>query len=472
MSAPPGSPTPPDLRRPTGRLPAGDVSRMRMLLEAITELSGELELDVLLGRAMEVSTRLVEADRSSLFIYDHERDELWSRVAQGLETLVLRFPAAKGLAGAAARSGEIVNVKNAYEDERFNPEFDRATGYTTRSVLCVPMKNVKGRILGVIQILNRAGGKAFGPEDEEMLSALGSHVAVFIENAQLHESIETLFESFVRSASTAIEERDPTTSGHSKRVAKYALKLARAVHGEKISVFTRARMRQLRYAALLHDFGKIGVRESVLTKRNKLTDEGMELVAERFRRMELEGTGVDLVAALELVRRANVPGRLAVEDVERIRKLGEEGALTQVEVESLSVARGNLTPTEWDDMRSHADRSLHILAEMPWPEEYARVPEIAHRHHEKLDGSGYPVGLAGDDIDLDARMLGIADIYDALTAEDRSYKPAMPHERAREILTGDAEAGRLDAGLVKLFFEKALAETEVAGDTQALLHAS
>jgi HD-GYP domain-containing protein (c-di-GMP phosphodiesterase class II) len=334
------------------------------------------------------------------------------------------------------------------------------------------MKDGKGHILGVIQVLNRVDGGPFGTRDEEMLSALGSHVAVFIENAQLHESIETLFESFVRSASTAIEERDPTTSGHSKRVAKYALKLARAVHEERVSVFTRARMRQLRYAALLHDFGKIGVRESVLTKRNKLADEGLELITERFRRMELEGTDADLGAALKLVNHANVPGRLSDEDVAGLGALGEAGALTSREVECLSVARGNLTPAEWDDMRSHAGRSLHILAEMPWPEEYARVPEIAHRHHEKLDGSGYPSGLSGDDIDLDARILGIADIYDALTAEDRSYKPAIPHDRAREILLGDAEAGRLDMDLVSLFLEKALNEAETAGDTQALLHAS
>jgi HD-GYP domain-containing protein (c-di-GMP phosphodiesterase class II) len=456
----------------TGDAAASDAPRMRSLLKAISELSGELELDVLLARAMEVSTRLVEADRSSLFIYDHERDELWSKIAQGIDTHSLRFPAAKGLAGAAAHGGIIVNVPDAHKDERFNPEFDRATGYTTRSVLCVPMKDVGGRILGVIQVLNHSGGGPFGPRDEEMLSALGSHVAVFIENARLHEAIETLFESFVRSASTAIEERDPTTSGHSKRVAKYALRLARAAHEKNVSVFTRARMRQLRYAALLHDFGKIGVRESVLTKRNKLTDEGLELVTERFRRMELEGTDIDLGAALELVRRLNVPGRVSEDDLEQLRKLEEAKALTPREVMCLSVLRGNLTPAEWDDMRSHASRSLHILAEMPWPAEYSRVPEIAHRHHEKLDGSGYPTGLSGDDIDLDARILGIADIYDALTAEDRSYKPAMPHEKARKILIEEADAGRLDEGLVKLFLEKALYETQVPGDTQTLLHAS
>jgi HD-GYP domain-containing protein (c-di-GMP phosphodiesterase class II) len=232
-------------------------------------------------------------------------------------------------------------------------------------------------------------------------------------------------------------------------------------------------MRQLRYAALLHDFGKIGVRESVLTKRNKLPEDRFELIGERLRRMDLEGAGgAGLGGALELVRRTNAPGPVADEDLERLRALEEEGALAPAEVECLSVSRGNLTPAEWEDMRSHVDRSLHILSEMPWPEEYGRVPEIAHRHHEKLDGSGYPSGLAGEEIGLDARILGIADIYDALTSEDRSYKRAMSHERAREILFEEAAAGRLDAGLVKLFFEKGLHEVEAGGESQALLHAS
>jgi len=491
---------------PPGRateLLAADPAKAGELLDAIRRLSGELDLDVLLARAMEVSTHLVEADRSSLFIYDRADDELWSKVAQGLETQVLRFPASKGLAGSCARTGEVVNVPDAYNDERFNPEFDKKTGYRTSSVLCMPMKDARGHVLGVIQVLNRAGGAPFDALDEAMLETLGSHVAVFIENAQLHEAIEALFESFVRAASTAIEERDPATSGHSRRVAKYAVNLARAAHRAKITEFTRSRLRQLRYASLLHDFGKIGVRESVLAKQNKLTDDRVELVAERFRRRELErrvasasghGTtnkdGQDeqdslgrqhpvhpvhpccSAGDLDLVRRANVPGHLSDEDVERLKGLAERGVLTSDEVERLTIRRGNLTDDEWKDMRSHADRSVHILSEIAWPEEYARVPEIAHRHHEKLDGSGYPGGLSGDEVDTDARILGVVDIYDALTAQDRPYKPAMPHEKARAILEEDAGAGRLDAELVRLFFEWRLHEVEYAGDTQVVLHAS
>ncbi|MHC4202989.1 MAG: HD-GYP domain-containing protein, partial [Planctomycetota bacterium] len=232
-----------------------------------------------------------------------------------------------------------------------------------------------------------------------------------------------------------------------------------------------------RYASLLHDFGKIGVRESVLAKQNKLTDDRVELVAERLRRRELEreggSEGADgLPGAIDLVRRANVPGFLSDEEVERLNALAERGVLTSEEAERLTIRRGNLTAEEWKDMRSHADRSVHILSEIPWPEEYARVPEIAHRHHEKLDGSGYPGGLSGEEVDTDARILGVADIYDALTAQDRPYKPAMPHEKARAILEEDAGAGRLDQELVRLFFEWRLHEVEYAGDTQVVLHAS
>lgn len=446
--------------------------RLRELLAAIKELSGELELDVLLTRAMEVCTRLARADRSSLFIYDRGKDELWSKVAQGLDTLEIRFPAAKGLAGVCAREGRTVNVPDAYADECFNREFDLKTGYRTRSVLCVPMKDARGRVLGVIQALNRAGGRPFDAEDEELLSALGAHIAAFVENAQLYESIERLFEAFVRSSSTAIDERDPATAGHSRRVAKYAINLARAAHAEGLAEFTRARLRQLRYAALLHDFGKIGVRESVLAKRNKLSDDRLEAISERMRRLALErGDAPGLERALELVRRANSPSPLSDADAAGIRELREQGLLTPQEAEALSVRRGNLTPAEWQDMKSHAERSRNILSKIPWPEELARVPEIAYLHHEKLDGSGYPEGLSGDAIGIDARILEVADIYDALTAQDRPYKPALPHEKARAIMEEDASAGRLDASLVRLFFERELHAVDLTGDTQVVVQA-
>jgi HD-GYP domain-containing protein (c-di-GMP phosphodiesterase class II) len=462
-------------RRPTRSLPR-EPGAAWALLEAVRELSGELELDVLLSRAMDVSTSLVKADRSSLFLYDRPKDELWSKIAQGLDTLVLRFPASKGLAGHAARTGEIVRVPDAYEDPRFNREFDEKTGYRTRAVLCVPMTESRGHhVLGVIQVLNKQGGDSARPEDrragfssadEELLLALGSYLAPLIETAQLHESIERLFDSFARASTTAIDERDPATAGHTKRVAKYAVHLARAAHQAGLAEFTRARLKQLGYAALLHDFGKIGVRESVLTKRNKLSDDRLLLVEERMRRSAMErGDSSWLDEALELVRRANVPGRITDEDVKAIEALAREGLLTPSEVENLSVRRGNLTEAEWKDMKSHADGTLDILSKIPWPEELSRVPEIAHRHHEKLDGSGYPKGLKEQEIDLDARILEVADIYDALTAQDRPYKPAIPHDRARAIMKEEVAAGKLDGRLVELFFEKDVHRIDLSQET-------
>lgn len=451
---------------------ATEASRLRELLSAIRELSSELELDVLLTRAMAVCTHLVDADRSSLFLYDRKSDELWSKIAQGLDTLEIRFPASKGLAGVCAREGKIINVPDAYADERFNREFDLKTGYHTRSVLCVPMKDARGHVLGVIQTLNKLDGGPFDAKDEELLSAFGSHIAVFVENAQLYESIERLFEAFVSSSSTAIDERDPATAGHSRRVARYALNLARAAHAAGLATFTRARLRQLRYAALLHDFGKVGVRESVLCKRNKLSDDRMEAITERLKRKALEQKiHFDLQTTLELLSRANTPAPLSDADAAKLAELREAGLLTSAEAEALSIRRGNLTPEEWDDMKSHAERGRNILSKIPWPEDLARVPELAYMHHERPNGSGYPQGLKGDQIDIDARILGVADVYDALTAQDRPYKPAFSHEKARAILEEEASAGKLDASLVKLFFERELYKIEWVTDTRMVAQA-
>lgn len=447
-------------------------AKLRALMGAIGRLSGELSLDVLLARAMDEATGIMDADRSSLFLYSEDRGELWSKIAQGLSTLVIRFPSDKGLAGYSARTGQVLNVPEAYEDARFNREFDEKTGYRTRSCLCAPMRNARGKVIGVIQVLNKKTGAPFTAEDEERLSALASSLAVLIENSMLYESIERLFESFVRSSVTAIEERDPTTFGHSKRVALYALNLARAAHEAGLAVYTRSGLRELRYAALLHDIGKIGVREMVLQKKDKLHEDRLELVKERIRRRRANGAAAKeterLSGFIELVERANRPGPLGEEDGSRLRELAEMGLVEPEELEALLLRRGNLTPKEWEDMKSHAVRTGHILSKIAWPEALMRVPEIGTAHHERLDGSGYPSGLSGEALDADARVLAIADVYDALTAEDRPYRRAMPHERAAQILTEDAEAGKLDAGLVRIFFERNLHAIDLNRDTTVM----
>ena len=395
----------------------------------------------------------------------------------------------------------------------FNRSFDRATGYTTRSVLAVPMTDRRGEPVGVLQLINRKRrGEArlvapedfaaqvvpFTARDEELLRALAAQAAVVIENSRLVLEIQRLFEAFVRAAVTAIEQRDPPTSGHSARVAAYAVNLARAVERETSPPWRDVRfppeaIRQLRYAALLHDVGKLGVRESVLTKSAKLYPYQDELIRERFfharRALQLAvveerleavaaGGGVDedppadfqstlraiedeLEAAFDDVRRANDPtapldglGRRLEELAQRFFP-GPEGEprplLEPREFRLLRLDRGNLDEEERREIESHVVHSTRFLQTLPWPRSLERVPSIVALHHEKLDGSGYPAGVTADAIPLEVRILTITDIYDALTSSDRPYRDALSPDRALAILEEEAAAGGLDAALVDLF---------------------
>jgi HD-GYP domain-containing protein (c-di-GMP phosphodiesterase class II) len=434
--------------------------RLEQLVGLVRSIGAERDLDVLLGKLMEAVTSEVGADRSSLFLYDADRDELWSKVAQGLESRELRFPAGQGLAGHTARSGEILNIPDAYRDGRFNQAIDRSTGYRTRQVLCVPLRRRDGEVIGVVQALNKRGDRPFGAEDVRRLETLAALAAVAVENALLHEENEQLFENTVLTTAQAIEERDPATSGHVWRVASYSVNLAKAVHhlperfGES---YDRDRLRQLRYAGLLHDVGKIGVREAVLNKAKKIDGLGLPLIAERLRRLAAEnGTrfeGSDYQKADRLVQRVNEPRPMSDEDRSELDAARRSGWISAGEFKALSVPRGTLTDEEWQDMRSHPDRSFRVLTLIRWPRRLSEVPEIARDHHEKLTGDGYTRGLTEEQIPFDARIVAVADVYDALTANDRPYKPAIPHDRARKILESMASERALDPRLVELFFE-------------------
>jgi HD-GYP domain-containing protein (c-di-GMP phosphodiesterase class II) len=440
--------------------PGGEAGRLERLVELVDSIGAERSLDVLLEKLMAAVSRELDADRSSLFLYDRETDELWSKVAQGLDSAELRFPAGSGLAGHTARTGEVLNIADAYEDERFNRDIDRKTGYRTRQVLCVPLRRRSGAVIGVVQVLNRGDGESFGEADVELLGTLSALAAVAVENSLLHEENERLFENTVLTTAQAIEERDPATSGHVWRVASYSVNLAKAVHARAAEFgqsYDRDRLRQLRYAGLLHDVGKIGVREAVLTKSRKLEGLAVPLIEERLGRLAAEAgesfEGSAYARAAELVGRANQPRPLSDDDREALAGLREAGWITDGEFEALSIPKGTLTKREWEDMRSHPDRSFRVLQLIKWPERLAEVPEIARDHHEKLTGGGYSRGLSEEQIPLDARIVAVADVYDALTADDRPYKPAIPHDRARKIMESMAGARELDPQLTGLFFE-------------------
>ncbi len=238
-------------------------SKLSLILRYSAEISACDNLETIVSLIADETKELLEADRCSVYLLDNGDDQLYSWVSHGLKSEIIRFPAGKGLAGLSAKTGETVNIKDAYSDERFNPEFDRRTGYRTRTVLCMPLKTLTGDIIGVFQVLNKKSG-VFTPQDEDILSMLSNHAAGAVEKTMLYEEIRESFTSFINTLAETIDARDPMTAGHSSRVCSYALLMA-----DKMN-YNPTKREILKYAALLHDLGKIGVREAVLTKPGRL----------------------------------------------------------------------------------------------------------------------------------------------------------------------------------------------------------
>jgi HD-GYP domain-containing protein (c-di-GMP phosphodiesterase class II) len=491
---------------PSSQLPLR-FQKLQRLLWVAKSLGAERDVDRLLVSILDEAQDVISADRCSLFIVDRERRELWSKIAHGMGAGEIRIPLGKGIAGQCAETCQVIHITDPYSDPRFNPEVDRMSGYRTTSILAVPMLDRDGAWSGVLQALNRKGGGAFTAEDQELLLALGGISAVALENAFLHRDIARLFEGFLRASVYAIEARDPTTSGHSERVAGFSIAIAEAVNSangvtleawpDGVVRFTDADLRELRYAALLHDFGKVGVREHVLVKANKLYPHELALLRERFEHARactelglarrrgaiLEPAGLDAAARsrlLELdaerqralaeldemwgfVQTCNAPTVLEQHGFERLSELrarrfencrGEQlELLSESERVSLSIPRGSLTPEERLEIESHVTHTREFLNQIPWTRELKRVPEIAGKHHEKLSGKGYPGALAASVIPPQTRIMTIADIYDALTASDRPYKKALPHAKALDILHAEANVGLLDHTLLEIFVE-------------------
>jgi 3',5'-cyclic-nucleotide phosphodiesterase len=371
-----------------------------------------------------------------------------------------------------------------------------------RSVMCVPLI-IGDEVLGLIQVDTSSDPHAFQEADLEILSGVCAETAVALKNFQLYSDIKGLLDGFVCASVQAIEERDPVTAGHSFRVASYAENLAMALEhaGDpalRRVAFTPSQLREIRYAALLHDFGKVGVREHVLRKEKKLHRTEMCMLEQRFHfaraclerqawhglmerhlhrdlsmaafrqerdrlEAELRDENARLDEFLDIIKRANEPAVFHTApppELDAIRHYScpdTDGAtfrlLSDCEYEALSVCKGCLTPDERRQIETHVADSYSFLILIPWTRDLGGVPGIAHGHHEKLDGSGYPMGLKGGQISVQTRILTISDIYDALTAPDRPYKQAVPVERALDMLDEECRAGHLDEALFKVFVE-------------------
>jgi len=524
-------------RAETARARAEAASRGREIGELTrigVALGTERDLDSLLDLILTQARRITSSDAGSLYLIEGEpgQKRLRFRLAQTYskpEAPFVQFTMPMdrtSLAGYAAVTGEPLVIDDAYflppdVEYTINRSFDERYGYRTKSMLVIPMKDHREQVIGVLQLINRKRNLEamlatpaeveqhvvpFSKRTVELVTALAGQAAVAIENGQLYREIERLFEGFVQAAVRAIEQRDPTTFGHSGRVADMTVRLATVVDQAAEGLyrshkFTREQLREIRYAGLLHDFGKVGVREQVLVKAKKLYPLQLELIRQRHdfvrrsaeqefwrKRAEflethgrkgyeqflrgLEQERAHALAELDrfmaAVARANEPTVLPARRFDELLDLaGRTYAdlagtarpyLTDEEVRYLTIPKGSLDETERLEIESHVNHTYNFLREIPWTRELQDIPLIAYGHHEKLDGRGYPRHVTGDAIPIQTRMMTISDIYDALTAADRPYKAAVVPARALDIMDEEVQAGQLDSELFRLFVAAKLFE--------------
>jgi HD-GYP domain-containing protein (c-di-GMP phosphodiesterase class II) len=517
-----------EMDRLTGMLDSGH-SDLQKLIEIGISLSSERNIDRLLDKILKEACNVTTADGGSIYIIRiNEQGEkilhfsnTWSK-SLNVDFKEFTIPIGpNSIAGYVALTGESLIIDDCYHIPKqyafsINRSFDESNNYRTKSMLAVAMLNQKDEITGVIQLINRKPRAdlilsspqvveetvtPFSERSRSLISALASQAAVALENYRLYRDIENLFEGFVQASVTAIESRDPTTCGHSERVATLTVGIAEQVNHTSTGPlkdvhFTENQLKEIRYAALLHDFGKVGVRENVLLKAKKLYPDHLEVIKKRFElarqilRKEifrakaayLLNKGYDdcmghfarldeelkvkletLDLYLSLIITANEPAMLANDNFSTLNEIhqttisdSEDASFPLLDDEEhriLSIPRGSLTPEERLEMESHVTHSYDFLTKIPWTRELSNIPEIAHGHHEKLDGTGYPLGARDQGLILQTRMMALADIYDALTATDRPYKPAVPLEKALEIMRHEIETGKLDADLFQVFLD-------------------
>lgn len=407
---------------------------------------------------------------------------------------------------------DVYAIPEGMHGAEFDPLLDQSLQYRTKSAIVVPLVNTRGVVMGVVQLLNKkfelksewpvenevliSKMPAFDDSDVELIESFGAVAAASIENQNLYGHIENIFESFVKSAVVAIDSRDPGTRGHSDRVAHLTVELARAARDAGAPEleglhFTESKLKELLWAGYLHDFGKIAVSEATLQKDKKLTlvqqmeirsridefqfvsekeafetlksldgnKDRLELIDQRLQSKESQ-----LKSAWDEIRLLAEPTVLEEEAGEQLIKLAQlefrntlgemQALLTQEELDALGILKGCLTPEERKEIESHVTKSWEFLRGIPWGDELGEIPEIAYCHHEFLDGTGYPRGLTKEKIPVQSRIMTICDIFDALAASDRSYKPALPIEKTLSILDSMAAEGKLEKGLLELFKEK------------------
>lgn len=483
-------------------------AEMEKLVAVGTALSSEHDLKRLMELILTNCRNAVCADAGSVYVRDRSlpggplTDSLLFMVAQNDSVDTgnsgqYRLPInAESIAGYVALTGKPLRIDDVAKipaDAPFKTSrtFQRYFEYCSKSMLTVPLVNLQQEVVGVLQLLNRkkeaalpllseiafeTGVDVFSPHDERFVLSVAQLAAVSIERAQLHENVTALFEGFLNASITSVDERDRVTSGHSRRVMRYAMAFVDAAekypdHPFHVLSASLERRRQFQFAALLHDIGKIGVPEYILTKEQRLPKDELNMLMGNLDYIgftfsvapeTVEWTSREEIDAdRTLLLRVNSSGRIDTADLRRITELGKKTfvdyrgdrvpLLSAYATEALTVAKGNLTAVERELICSHAQSTHRILTMIPWTDALKDVPYIAAQHHERIDGTGYPQGITGDRMFLESKILAAIDIYEALVAQDRPYKPRMPVARALDILMGEAAAGHLDSEVVRFF---------------------
>ena len=485
-------------------------------------LSGVYDLNTLLEMIVDQARSFTNADAGTLYIVEDntlrfqivQNDSLNIRMG-GKTGETIPFPPVElketNVSAFVALKGVSVNIPDVYDTDLFDftgpKKFDQSTGYRSKSMLVVPMRNHDNDVIGVLQLLNATNPInseviAFSQDYENLSESLASQAAVSITNAKLISNMTELFEAFVKVMATAIDEKSPVTGGHIRRVADLTLTMAEVIHDMKEGhfkekTFTPDQMYELRIAAYMHDIGKVTSPVEIVEKAKKLQTifdrihyvrlrmsyinqkimlEGQEAKIkilqngsdpEKIKAIEKETQDKleEIKDIREFINKCNEPGEfLEDETLERLKELsqrtyvddtGEEQPLiTEDELVNLSIRRGSITEKERGKMQDHAAVTLRMLKQIPFTKKLKNIPSFAGAHHEFINGKGYPLGLKGDEIPFEGKLMAVTDIAEALTASDRPYKKAMPLETVYRILRSMADGGELDPSLVELFIEK------------------
>jgi HD-GYP domain-containing protein (c-di-GMP phosphodiesterase class II) len=412
-----------------------------------------------------------------------------------------------------AITGELVNIPDVYKAEKFDftgpRKYDEQTGYRSQSMLVIPLKNHENDIIGVLQLLNATDPDSkevipFSPEYTDLISSLASQAAIALENAQLIQDLQKLLDSFIQGIATAIDEKSPYTGGHIRRVTELTMMIANKINetteGKFAKVnFSEDELEELRIATWLHDVGKITTPEYVADKATKLETifDRINLIDTRFNLIIAEAENEFLKKKLELlenenydkkklkdleekfneeikglqqeksfIEKCNTPGEFMSDDKLKLldiigKKTFQNNSqknqyISDEELKNLQIRKGTLTDEERKIIENHVVMSIKILEKLPFPKKLAHVPEYAGGHHEMMDGSGYPKGLTGDQLPLQARIMAIADIFEALTAKDRPYKKPMKLSQTLKILGSLRQENKIDPDIYDLFINSNL----------------